>query len=208
MQAPLPSLHLLERCVPSARRALFTSISCGAISDFSELLQPVWHRLFRLLAALLARAPDALVRADARSPAVLAPAPLALVRADARPPELLALAPDAMVRTDARLPALLACAFDALVRAEARSPAVLALAPLALVLADAKEAPTGFSFAQSAPTRNQLEPLNMEGKSLVGSQIMYKWPREGWCQGEIVQWNDNPKCKNKTKTAGTCEPFT
>ena len=29
---------------------------------------------------------------------------------------------------------------------------------------------------------------------------MYKWPREGWCQGELVQWNDNPRCKNKNKT--------
>ena len=62
------------------------------------------------------------------------------------------------------------------------------------------EPPSGFSFARSAPTRNQLEPLNTEGKALVGSQIMYKWPREGWCQGELVQWNDNPRCKNKNKT--------
>ena len=66
------------------------------------------------------------------------------------------------------------------------------------------EPPTGFSFAQSAPTRDQLEPLNMEGKSLVGFQIMYKWPREGWCQGEIVQWNDNPKCKKQDQEAQDC----
>jgi len=54
--------------------------------------------------------PDALVRADARAPALLAFAPLALVRADARAPALLAIAPSALVRADARAPALLAIA--------------------------------------------------------------------------------------------------
>ena len=42
---------------------------------------------------LLAFAPSALVRADARPSALLASAPAALVLADARPPALLALAP-------------------------------------------------------------------------------------------------------------------
>ena len=55
-----------------------------------RLLQASRHRLVRLLAALLASAPDALVRADARAPALLASAPLALVLADARAPALLA----------------------------------------------------------------------------------------------------------------------
>ena len=59
---------------------------------FSELLQPVRHRLIGLLAALLAPAPYALVRADARAPALLASAPDALVRADARAPALIAVA--------------------------------------------------------------------------------------------------------------------
>ena len=65
--------------------------------------------------------------------ALLAFAPAALVRADARPPALLAFAPDALVLADARPPALLACAPDALVLADARPPALLAFAPLALV---------------------------------------------------------------------------
>jgi hypothetical protein len=66
--------------------------------------------------ALLALAPLALVRADARPPALLAchAALPALVRADGRPPALLALAPPALVLTEARPLALLACAPDAL----------------------------------------------------------------------------------------------
>ena len=67
--------------------------------------------------------PDALVRAEARAPALLALAPDALVRADARPPALLASAPLALVRADARPPALLAPAPDALMRADARTQA-------------------------------------------------------------------------------------
>jgi hypothetical protein len=54
------------------------------------VLQASRHRRVRLLAALLAFAPDALVRADARAPALLALAPSALVLADARPPAHLA----------------------------------------------------------------------------------------------------------------------
>ena len=63
-----------------------------------ELLQAGRHRRVRLLAALLAFAPDALVLADARAPALLALAPLALVLADARAPALLASFPSALVR--------------------------------------------------------------------------------------------------------------
>jgi hypothetical protein len=49
------------------------------------------------------------LRADARAPtAVLAFAPDAIVRADARAPAVLALAPDAVMRADARAPAVLA----------------------------------------------------------------------------------------------------
>ena len=123
-------------------RVLFSSTSCGRgeiISTFSglpQLLQPFRHRVIRILSTLLAPTPDALVRADARPPALLASAPLALVLADARPPALLALAPPALVLADARPPALLALAPLALVLADARPPALLALAPLALVRAD------------------------------------------------------------------------
>ena len=67
-----------------------------------QLLQVGRHRRVRLIAALLALAPDALVLADARPPALLALAPHALVLADARAPALLALAPDALVLADAR----------------------------------------------------------------------------------------------------------
>ena len=82
--------------------------------------------------------PDALVRAEARAPALLALAPDALVRADARPPAPLALNPAPLGLADARAPALLAFAPLALVRTNARAPALLAIAPSALVLADAR----------------------------------------------------------------------
>ena len=61
-----------------------------------ELLQAGRHRRVCLLAALLASAPDALVRADARAPALLACVPDALVLADALPPALLAYTPLAL----------------------------------------------------------------------------------------------------------------
>ena len=67
--------------------------------------------------------PDALVRAEARAPALLALAPDALVRADARPPAPLALNPAPLGLADARAPALLAIAPSALVLADARAPA-------------------------------------------------------------------------------------
>ena len=51
-----------------------------------EHLQVGRHRRVRLLAALIAFAPDALVLADARAPALLACAVDALVLADARAP--------------------------------------------------------------------------------------------------------------------------
>ena len=88
-------------CGLAPRRGPKLRTSCGAISTFYELLEPVRHHLIRLLAALLACAPPALMLADDRPPALLAPAPLALVRADARPPALLALTPDALVLTEA-----------------------------------------------------------------------------------------------------------
>jgi len=116
------------------RPQVFTS----SIRCFRELLQAGRHRRVRLLAALLASAPFALVLADARAPALLASAPSALVRADARAPALHACAPFALVLADARAPALLASAPFALVLADARAPALLALAPSALVLADAR----------------------------------------------------------------------
>jgi hypothetical protein len=43
------------------------------------------------------------------------------------------------------------------------------------------------------------DTLNPAGQALVGSHILYKWPRIGWQQGELVKWNDNPKCKNGKK---------
>jgi len=109
-----------------------TSGPCGRSQVFTssmrwprELLQTGRHRRVCLLAALLASAPDALVRADARAPALLAFAPFALVLADARPPRTPCvcsswcwqmLAPPHSLHVP---------------------PALLASAPSALVLADA-----------------------------------------------------------------------
>ena len=104
----------------------------------------------RLLAALLAFSPPALVLADARAPALLAIAPFALVLADARPPALLAIAPPALMLADARPPALLAIAPSPLVRADAEPP--LAFAPPALVLADAR-APALLAIAEGTDAR-------------------------------------------------------
>ena len=102
-------------CVSCDRSQVFDSSMCWP----RKLLQAGRHRRVRLIAALLALAPDALVLADAR------------------PPALLAFAPDALVLADARAPALLACVPLALVLADARAPALLASAPLALVRAQA-----------------------------------------------------------------------
>ena len=66
-------------CGLAPRRGPKLRTSCGAISTFYELLEPVRHHLIRLLAALLACAPPALMLADDRPPALLAAAPLALV---------------------------------------------------------------------------------------------------------------------------------
>ena len=96
-------------------------------SSVSRLLCADSGELSPAALALLAFAPDAIVRADARAPAVLADALLAVMRADARAPTaVLAFAPDAIVRADARAPAVLALAPDAVMRADARAPAVLA----------------------------------------------------------------------------------
>jgi hypothetical protein len=37
-------------------------------------------------------------------------------------------------------------------------------------------------------------------QNLAGYHILQKWLREGWQHGELVTWNDNPKCKNGKKT--------
>ena len=63
------------------RSQVFTSSMCCP----RELLQAGRLRRVRVLTTLLASAPLALVRADARPPALLACAPSALVLADARP---------------------------------------------------------------------------------------------------------------------------
>ena len=48
------------------------------------------------------------------------------------------------------------------------------------------EPPDGYDFAPAPPTQQELEPLNPAGQALVGSHILYKWPRIGWQQGELV----------------------
>ena len=57
------------------------------------------------------------------------------------------------------------------------------------------EPPPGFRFAPAAPAQAELEPLNPNGQTLIGSHILYKWPREGWQHGMLVKWNDNPQYK-------------
>jgi hypothetical protein len=154
------NLHLI--CVHLWRVQSISTSPTSAMSIFPELLQLVRHRLIRLLAALLASAPLALVLADARPPALLALAPFALVLADARPPALLAYAPPALVRADARPPELLTLAPDALVRAGARAPAQLAYAPFALVRADARP-PALFASAPFALVPTDTARLVVRG---------------------------------------------
>jgi hypothetical protein len=50
------------------------------------------------------------------------------------------------------------------------------------------EVSTAFIIMQTEPQRLM---------ALVGSHIMYKWPREEWCQGEVIEGNDNPQCKTR-----------
>ena len=119
-------------CGPCDRSQVFAS----SMRWPRKLLQAGRHRRVRLLAALLASAPSALVLADARAPALLASAPLALVLADARAPALLACAPLALVLADARPPALLALAPLHWCWQMLAPPALLALAPDALVRTD------------------------------------------------------------------------
>ena len=56
-----------------------TAVFTGSMRCTRELLQAGWHRRIRLLAALLASVPSALVLADTRPPALLASVPLSLV---------------------------------------------------------------------------------------------------------------------------------
>jgi hypothetical protein len=120
-----------------------------------ELLQAGRHRFVRLLAALLALAPEALVRADAPA-APLAFAPVALVRADhlpapARALALLASVISALVLAHGRASALVAFA-PALVRAPPHSLHMLLSRWCALVLEDAR-APALFACVPSALVR-------------------------------------------------------
>ena len=57
--------------------------------------------------------------------------------------------------------------------------------------------PPSFQFAQCPSDLSIFEPLNPAGQLLVGRKILYKWPRQGWCLGEITQWNHDPTIKNK-----------
>jgi len=68
--------HTLENESPKSCKVLKLRI----VPWFFELLQAGRHRLVRLLAALLASAPDGLVRASASTSTLLALAPSALVR--------------------------------------------------------------------------------------------------------------------------------
>jgi len=52
--------------------------------------------------------------------------------------------------------------------------------------------PPKFKISSAPPHKDCLEPLNSEGKQLVGQHILYKWHCYGWCQGIITKWNDNP----------------
>jgi hypothetical protein len=124
----------------------------GSLAPLPTLLASAPFALVRAQArrpTLLACAPSALMGTDARPSALLASASYALVRTDARPSALLAFAPSALMGADARPPALLASAPLALMGAETRSPALLACAPSALVGADARS-PALLAFAPSA----------------------------------------------------------
>ena len=107
-----------------------------APASLLALFAPPAHSALGAHAFAPAVAPDAVMLADARAPAVLAPAPDAVMRADARAPAVLAPAPLTVMLADARAPAALAVAPAAVMLAGACPPTVLAPAPLAVMLAD------------------------------------------------------------------------
>ena len=84
---------------------------------------------------ILAGAPDSVIFADARAPAVLAPVPAAVKLADAGAPAVLAGDSLAVMLADAGAPAVLAPVPAAVMLADAGALAVLALSPLAVMLA-------------------------------------------------------------------------
>ena len=55
-------------------------------------------------------------------------------------------------------------------------------------------------------TINLLQPivpysnLNPADQCLVGKHVVYKWPGDGWYQGQVVEWNSNPTEKIWRKT--------
>ena len=118
----------LSRYLPLWRRDITTTHYCPqplhhhtkqALPHSVIALLSGSQALVRLLPAILAAAPSAVVLTDARPVAFLEPASLGVVLADTRPAALLAVAPLAVVLADARPAALLALASYAVVLADA-----------------------------------------------------------------------------------------
>ena len=52
--------------------------------------------------------------------------------------------------------------------------------------------PSNFTIDSPPTDETPFQPLNPLGRGLVGRHIFFKWPRDGCCLGQLVEWNSNP----------------
>jgi len=52
--------------------------------------------------------------------------------------------------------------------------------------------PPNFTIDPPPTDHTLFQPLNPAGQCLVGKHVFYKWLGDGWCQGQVVEWNSNP----------------
>jgi len=63
--------------------------------------------------------------------------------------------------------------------------------------------PPGFAFDQNPPDPLTLEPMQLQGSTLIDRHILFKWEHDGWCMGVIRSQNTNPR----TRVAGKAANF-
>ena len=52
--------------------------------------------------------------------------------------------------------------------------------------------PPNFTIDSPPTDDTPFQPLNPAGRGLVGRYIFFKWPKDGWCLGQLSEWNSNP----------------
>ena len=61
--------------------------------------------------------------------------------------------------------------------------------------------PPKFTIDPTPTDNTPFQPLNPAGQTIVGKHVFFKWPNNGWCLGQIVEWNADPMTKVGTKVA-------